>query len=202
MVNSKFVIDGKIEGKPESVYLNEQKAKRSKSLKWGLWSLAIISFLFILLSVYLYTETQALNTKVETMKLKVATAENLIQENLAYKEANDTLQKKILKLKKDNDILAENSDSASGIFFEVQIGNFYDFNMDAYMNELEALRQERSGNNSKFCLGRFRSFQKAMLFENDIKRMGFSNAFLVGRIDGKLVDYQEALAAYQKLQNN
>lgn len=28
-------------------------------------------------------------------------------------------------------------------FFEVQIGNFKNFNMDAYLGELQALRQEK-----------------------------------------------------------
>jgi len=195
-----FVIDGKIEAKSESVYLNQQKAKRSKSLKVSFWILITITFFLILFSFYQYTEVEKLNTKIQKMSGEVKTAKKLIQENKAYKTANDTLQKKIIRLRMDNDILAENSDSLRGIFFEVQIGNFYDFNLDAYQNELDALRQEKSGKGSKLCLGRFRSFRKAMLFENDIKKMGFTNAFLIGRIDGKIVDYQEALAAYQLIQ--
>jgi cell division protein FtsB len=200
LVNSKFIIDGEIEGKPQSAYLNNQKDKNSKKIKGGLWSLGGLCILLTLMVFVLLIKVNSLNNKLNNMKTKIKVAETLIQENQAYKEANDTLQKRIMKLKNDNDILAENSDSATGIFFEVQIGNFYDFNIDAYMNELEALRQEKSGNNSKLILGRFRSFQKAMLFENDIKKMGFVNAFLIGRIDGKLVDYQEALTAYQENQ--
>lgn len=202
MNNGKFVIDGEIEVKPESAYLNRQKSQKSKKLIVGLWILGAACLLLCLVLLYQFYQTEILTNKMTEMKDKIVTAEKLIQENQAYKETNDTLQKKVMELKKSNDILAENSDKADGIFFEVQIGNFYDFNIDAYMNELEALRQEKSGNNSKLILGRFRSFQKAMLFENDIKRMGFANAFLVGRIDGKLVDYQEALAAYQKIQGN
>lgn len=202
MGNGKFVIDGAIENKPESAYLNQQKTRQSKKIKVILWSLAVLCILFFVASFYLFIRVDGLKTEMAYMNEKVVIAKKLIQENQAYKERNDTLQKKVLQLKKDNDILAENSDSIGGIFFEVQIGNFYDFNMDAYMSELEALRQEKSGNNSKLILGRFRSFQKAMLFENDIKKMGFANAFLVGRIDGKLVDYQVALTAYQKAQGN
>lgn len=198
MDKGKFIIDGEIEGKPESAYLNKQKSKKAKQNRMALWSLASLCFALILFAFYQTVQVRVLSNKIESMKSEIAKAELLIQENEAFRTLNDTLQKKILQLKKDNDILAENSDSVGGIFFEVQIGNFYDFNMDAYMNELEALRQEKSGNGSKLLLGRFRSFKKAMLFENDIKKMGFVNAFIVGRIDGKLVDYQEALAAYQQ----
>ncbi len=201
MSNGKFVIDGEIESKPQSAYLSEQSKKHSKKNKSFFWGLIFLCSVLFLFSLYLIFKIDSLNEKMAEMNEKVATASNLIQENQAYKETNDTLQMKTIKLKKENDILSENSDSVGGIFFEVQIGNFYDFNMDAYMNELEALRQEKSGNNSKLILGRFRSFQKAMLFENDIKKMGFANAFMVGRIDGQLVDYQKALSAYQKLQS-
>ncbi len=202
METGKFVIDGEIEGKPESAYLNSQQSKKSKKIKGGLWSLGALCIFFFVVSFYLFVKVETMTNKMAGLKEKVTIAENLIQENQAYKETNDTLQKKILQLRKDNDILAENSDNLDGIFFEVQIGNFYDFNIDAYMNELEALRQDKVGKNSKLILGRFRSFQKAMMFENDIKKMGFVNAFLVGRINGKLVDYQVALTAYQKIQGN
>jgi len=197
----KFVIDGEIEGKPESAYLKEQSNKHSAKIVGVLWGLSFLCFIFLIFSLYLIFKIDSLTTKMAEMNEKVVKASSLIQENQAYKETNDTLQKRVIKLKKENDILSENNDSIGGIFFEVQIGNFYDFNIDAYMSELEALRQEKSGNTSKLILGRFRSFQKAMLFENDIKKMGFANAFLVGRIDGKLVDYQEALSAYQKQQS-
>lgn len=201
MGKGKFVIDGEIESKPESAYLKEQRNKYSAKIVGVLWGLSLLCFIFFIFSLYLIFKIDSLTTKMVEMNEKVVKASSLIQENQAYKETNDTLQKRVIKLKKENDILSENNDSVGGIFFEVQIGNFYDFNIDAYMSELEALRQEKSGNTSKLILGRFRSFQKAMLFENDIKKMGFANAFLVGRIDGKLVDYQEALSAYQKQQS-
>ncbi len=202
MENSKFVIDGIIEGEPESVYLKKQKSIDSKKIRTKLFGLGFLSLLLLLSTLFLLYSVERTNSKLISMKQRVKLADHLILENQSYSKTNALLQKQILQLKKDNDILAENHDSAKGVFFEVQIGNFYDFNIDAYMNELESLRQEKTGNNSKLILGRFRSFQKAMLFENDIKKMGFANAFLVGRIDGKLVDYQKALIAHQHTLHN
>ena len=189
--NSKFVIDGEIEGKPELVYSLEQTPEKLTKTAINLKGLRILSLSLVIVSSILFFKFCALTTKI-------AKAETLINQNYTYKIANDTLKRKVAQLIKDNEILSENNDSAAGVFFEVQIGNFKNFNLDAYLSELQALRQEKTGNSSRLCLGRFRSFSKATLFEKDIEKMGFPEAFLIGRIDGKLVNYQEALAACQK----
>jgi len=88
-------------------------------------------------------------------------------------------------------------DSLDGIFFEVQLGSFEDFDLDQYLSQLANLRQEKYDGKTKLLLGRFRSFRKALLFESDLKKMGFTEAFIVGRIDGEMVTYKEALEASQ-----
>jgi hypothetical protein len=50
-------------------------------------------------------------------------------------------------------------------------------------------------------LGRFKSFQKALLFENDLKKSGLKNVYLIGRVDGRIMTYKEALAI-DRNQNN
>jgi hypothetical protein len=47
-------------------------------------------------------------------------------------------------------------------------------------------------------LGKFRSFKTAQEFNNDIKKMGIADAFIVGKIDGQRVDLQEAVKASKK----
>lgn len=200
MGNSKFVIDGKIEGKPESIYLRKKKAEKSKGLRGWFIILSILLFLFIAATFILFIENMEANATINSMKETNVQAEKLIKKNKEYQIENATLQKRIIKLKLENEILLQGSENLDGIFFEVQIGNFSDFTLDAYKDELQALHEDKTMKGSKFCLGRFRSFQKAMLFENDIKKMGITNAFIVGRIDGKLVDYQDALKAYHQNQ--
>lgn len=202
MGNSKFVIDGEIEGGAEPAYSLEPSPPKSESAKTILWSLVTISILLLLVAIYLFFQYNKLTTKLTAMKGKLATVESLIQENKSFKSENETLQNRVQVLQEENNILVENMDSATGIFFEVQIGNFTHFDLDAYVNELDALRQEKSGKGTKLILGRFRSFNKATLFEKDMKKMGFTSAFIIGRINGKLVNYQEALAACQKEQAN
>lgn len=197
MAMKKFKIDGEIESKSNELVIEENKISSINKKYYNLLLiLSVLLFALVLFFAFNYYKTKENYT---LMRDKIKKAENILNENDAYKEANDTLQKKILKLKHENDILAENNDSTNGVFFEVQIANFSEFNIDEYVNELRNLRQEKSEKGNKLCIGRFRSYRKALLFESDIKKMGFTNAFLVGRIDGKLVDFQTALAEYRRI---
>lgn len=202
MSSRKFVIDGKIEGKPESLYLRKKKVQQSKKLRLTIWILSVFSGLLFLTCILFFVKNTNLNSTIRGMKKEILESEHLLKENKSIKTLNDTLQKKIIQLQIDNDYLIENSENTAGIFFEVQIGNFSDFNFDEYKHELKGLHQDKVGKMSKFCLGRFRSFQKAVLFENDIRKLGISSAFIIGRIDGNIVDYQVALKAYQQKQLN
>lgn len=197
MAKSKFTIEGDIENNANYAIVNNFKQDNKYKLNLRI-SIFIIIFLIVCVFYFVVMFYKAKETNKQ-MNDKINKAESLIQENSAYKEANDTLQKKLLRLKRENDILSENNDSAKGVFFEVQIGNFTEFNIDEYVMELRNLRQEKTETGNKLCIGRFRSYRKALLFENDIKKMGFTNAFLVGRIDGKLVDFQTAIAEFRKL---
>jgi hypothetical protein len=97
-----------------------------------------------------------------------------------------------------NNILSEQADTHEGVFFEVQIGAFEHFNMEQYMQELARLKKEQINTLDKYTLGKFRSFKTAQEFNNDIKKMGIADAFIVGKIDGQRVDLQEAVKASKK----
>lgn len=91
-----------------------------------------------------------------------------------------------------NNILSEQSDAQDGVFFEVQIGAFENFNMDKYMEQLAQLKKERVDVLDKYTLGKFRNYKTAELFTRDIKRMGIVDAFIVAKMDGQRIDVQEA----------
>lgn len=123
-------------------------------------------------------------------------------EHEAYTAQSEELKKlksKVDTLQKANDILVEQQpEIEEGVFFEVQLGAFQDFNMDDYQAELSALRQEGDATR-KFTFGRFRDYTKADKLKNDLQRMGVSGAFVVGRINGERVeDIQEAIKASKK----
>jgi hypothetical protein len=97
-----------------------------------------------------------------------------------------------------NNTLSEQSDTQEGVFFEVQIGAFEHFDMNQYMQELARLKKEQVDTMDKYTLGKFRNFKTAQAFSNDIKKMGITDAFIVGKINGQRVDVQEALTASKK----
>jgi hypothetical protein len=110
----------------------------------------------------------------------------------------DSLNLVIADLRNQMGILLPQAKTPMGVFFEVQIGAFENFNLDAYEAELSEIRQEKHDTKNKFLLGRFADLNKALRFENDIKRLGFAGAFMVGRVDGLITTKEEAIKA-QKL---
>jgi hypothetical protein len=125
--------------------------------------------------------------------------QDTVGEAYLLKEKNDSLMKLVKELRGQLGTLASQSSAPQGVFFEIQIGTFQTFNLNEYLNELAELRQETFDGKNKFLLGRFTDYDKALRFENDIKRMGFKDAFIAGRIEGRLVDKQEALDYQRKL---
>jgi hypothetical protein len=97
-----------------------------------------------------------------------------------------------------NNILVEQTDTQQGVFFEVQIGAFEHFNLDQYAQELARLKKEEVDVMDKYTLGKFRDFKMAKAFNEDIKKMGVVDAFIVGKIDGQRVDLQEAVDKSKK----
>lgn len=97
-----------------------------------------------------------------------------------------------------NNTLSEQSDTQEGVFFEVQIGAFEHFDMNQYMQELARLKKEQVDAMDKYTLGKFRNFKTAQAFNNDIKKMGIADAFIVGKVNGQRVELQEAVTASKK----
>jgi hypothetical protein len=97
-----------------------------------------------------------------------------------------------------NNTLSEQSDTQEGVFFEVQIGAFEHFDMNQYMQELARLKKEQVDTMDKYTLGKFRNFKTAQAFNNDIKKMGIADAFIVGKVNGQRVELQEAVVASKK----
>ena len=192
--DTKFVIDGDIE-KQEA----EERIKPASRKAGAIYFL--IAFLFISLGYNVYLH------KHQTIPLNLtsgASYDSVYNALIGLSSKLDSLSQLNEALQKDNDLLVEHSqiEATNGVFYEVQIGSFKDFNLDQYQEELAAIRQEKHDGKTKLLLGRFRSFKKALLFENDMKRLGLKDAFIVGRIDGTIVDYQEAIEIQRTREGN
>lgn len=196
--NKPFVVDGKVIDHPTAPFIVEKKEEKKRSNRLLILFLSIIcAFLTVSLLVVL-GNLNNLKNKYETIAVAYLANKNASELMNQKIEEIGLLKAEIDFLRKDNELLIENSERTDGIFFEVQIGAFKDFNLDQYLQNLSALKQEKHDNRNKIILGKFRSFDRALLFENDIKRMGFDEAFIIARVDGKLMPYQDALALLKK----
>lgn len=185
--DTKFKIEGEIEGHSSGKNTGGNVVKR-KNYKPALLFFILLSILLFLLSgVLAYSHFFGSKDDPQT--------DGISSDSLALIQAqNDSLNDILVEQQMTIDRLREESGmDSSGVYYEVQIGNFKDFNLDAYLEEMANLRQEKYEGGNKFLLGRFRSYKKALLFENDLKRLGMSDVFIKGRIEGKLVSKEEAL---------
>lgn len=119
----------------------------------------------------------------------------LNQEKLQTEQYNDYLLSRIDSISRSNDLLMENSPYYTGVFFEVQIGAFKNFDLNAYKQSLENLRSYQEDSLNKYVLGKFRDYKMAKAFQRDITKMGVEDAFIVGKINGNRVNIKQAIAA-------
>lgn len=194
---SKFTLDGSVNERKLSTYVEKQIELSKRRTRVTIAVLSVLCGLFFIWGSI--SQYRMINQSDAIKKMKYS-ERLLIKANESASKAHyvkDSLENTIYKLRTENEMLAENTEPPEGVFFEVQLGSFTDFDITQYTKNLAALRQEKYDGKTKLLLGRFRSFKKALLFEKDLKRMGISRAFLVGRIDDKIVTYREALDALE-----
>lgn len=82
-----------------------------------------------------------------------------------------------------------------GIYFEVQIGAFRFFNLNEHLKEsCIHIHHDEEDDLNKYTLVRFRSYEDATNFKQDIQIMGIEDAFIVAKKDSKRISIDEALA--------
>ncbi|MFK7920774.1 MAG: hypothetical protein AB8H47_02405 [Bacteroidia bacterium] len=98
---------------------------------------------------------------------------------------SDSLTSETQALRKENALLLETVGERLMVGFEVQIGAFEHFDINAYDSELLRLQEIREEGMNKYVLGRFRKFSDAQAFLTDMKKMGLEDAFIAGIVDGQ-----------------
>lgn len=104
--------------------------------------------------------------------------------------AFDSLKKANDSLVKANELLLENSNTVTGVFYEVQIGAFKNFDLAKYKKNLADLRGVEDEGYAKMTLGRFRELGMARTFLKDVREMGFKDAWIVAKKDGKRIPFK------------
>lgn len=109
--------------------------------------------------------------------------------------AKDSLTAETQSLRKENALLLETVGERLMVGFEVQIGAFEHFDINAYDSELLRLQEIKEEGMNKYVLGRFRKFSDAKAFLADMKKMGLEDAFIAGIVNGQRATVAEAKAA-------
>lgn len=166
----------------------EQKIENLKKSNKGLRSLLYFSmFVILLLIVYV--------VYIEVATPPFGKWQTLMENKVQTDQYNEYLLVRIDSIARANDLLMENSPLYTGVFFEVQIGAFRNFDLNKYKDALENLRYYRQDSLNKYVLGKFRNYSNAKAFQADIVRMGMTDAFIVGKIDGNRVEISQAIQA-------
>ncbi|MCB0734898.1 MAG: hypothetical protein KDC76_09965 [Bacteroidetes bacterium] len=189
--SSRFKLDGSIEAKKESKYLLE--AARADLVKQRRVSRSIIGLLLLSLLAmgYVVFSLQAERNVVPTEEL--STDNQFVVDSL--NQLMGTLNDSLIKLHLENDLLTENYGGDQGVYFHVCISGFSKFNLSKYNQDMDRARRLPYDGRTYYSLIRFKSFQRALLFESDLKQIGMETVEIVGAIDGKFVPYREALDA-------
>ena len=129
-----------------------------------------------------------------TALLSACTGE-LKERNAELKIQADTLAAELRQLRSDQARLLEELGKPIPVGFEVQIGAFADFDIQAYSEEMSRFREVESDGLHKYVLGRFHTFEDAEAFLADVKRLGLHDAFIAGVVNGQRTTVAEAKAA-------
>lgn len=139
-----------------------------------------------------------LNTMVNQLNSQV---KNLEAENERLKTAVTQKEEEIFQLQ--DELTAEKLKPApvvvdpvnvkpEGIAFKVQIGAYQKFNINQYFTETKKISYEDVNGTNKYFIGYFTSLEAAKGFENDMKKMGIKDSWLVPYKDGVRITDEEA----------
>lgn len=119
----------------------------------------------------------------------------LKERNAELKIQADTLAAEVRFLRSEQARLLEELGKPLPVGFEVQIGAFAHFDIQAYGEEMARFHEIETDGLHKYVLARFSTFADAEAFLADVKQMGLEDAFIAGVVNGQRTTVAEAQAA-------
>lgn len=145
--------------------------------------LRIAVLLFVALSifggVYFYSS--------ESKQPFIGQPKALNQALLEQEIENAALLFRLDSIVKVNETLTVNQEPEEGILFEVQVSSEESFELDIQHENLQPLNVAIINGVNYITLGKFKDVDDARLFIEDLKKIGISDAFIVSKLDGKVV---------------
>lgn len=109
----------------------------------------------------------------------------LEEQNRQLSQRLDSLQTELQQVRQENARLREASGKPLDFGYEVQIGAFQEFDLQAYQDELQRFTKVESQGMNKYVLGRFARKEDAERFLADVRRMGIQDAWIAGIAEGE-----------------
>lgn len=145
---------------------------------------------------YRKKDIPALLKKIENYEEEI---QELKDQNTALESDVDRLSDENYDLKAQMKKMAEEAAKTAdadvdntGVTFKVQLGAYQKFDASAAFNQAKRLGTEKVSGTNKYVIGNFSTFEEARKFEDDLKRMGLSDAWLVPYNNGQRISDTQA----------
>ncbi|HBS13056.1 MAG TPA: hypothetical protein DEO36_11035, partial [Flavobacteriaceae bacterium] len=86
------------------------------------------------------------------------------------------------------------------IVFSIQIGAYANFKAKLFSDNLAHMKEFKEGGLNKYAIGNFVTYTEALILKNDLKRLGFTDCFIVAQSYGDPVNIREALELSEETQ--
>jgi len=126
-------------------------------------------------------------------KSKQYKEEYLIKNNLSVINTDSLhkLQRKARQVVVTDSLKTSISDLS--IIYSIQIGAYTKFKSNLISDKFSQLEGFEDNGFNKFAVGKFTTYKEAILLRDDLKRLGFSDCFIIAKSYGLPVNIKEAL---------
>lgn len=147
------------------------------------------SFGLLLLILFLWSFVNKSNTPSEKYLMKNnLTLVNMDSLNLLKDAASID---KIYQFNEEE--LGEDGIAGEPIVYSIQIGAFTNFKAKLFSDDLAHMKEFEEGGLNKYAIGNFITYTEAKILNEDLRRLGFKDCFVIAQSYGENVNIREAL---------
>lgn len=148
-------------------------------------------------------EYSTINNRLNECKTELEKSQSIVQQpsnNQGKKEEPSLASASEVKTPKgtvtpSQDMAFKSSQADKGVVFKIQLGAYKNYDLIKKLSNEEGIIQEIDNGLFKYTLGTYRTVAEAKELQNEIRKMGIADAWVVSYIDGKRVHIKDALNA-------
>jgi len=93
----------------------------------------------------------------------------------------------------EGESLGEDGIAGEPIIYSIQIGAFTNFKAKLFSDDLAHMKEFKEGGLNKYAIGNFITYTEAKILNEDLRRLGFKDCFIIAQSYGENVNIREAL---------